>query len=75
MDSLRKIQLEQLASDDEDIALQLESEKYLDPEMEKERNAQRFEEWIEEEGARYIAPKANAPDPGELEKLSEEIDF
>jgi len=75
MDALRLRQLSQMAEADDDIRLQLESEAALDPDIEAENDRMRFIEWIEEEGRRYLAPKEKAPDPTEIEKLVEDIDF
>lgn len=75
MDALRLRQLSQMAETDDDIRLQLESEVALDPDIEAENDRMRFMEWIEEEGRRYLAPKEKAPDPDEIEKLVEDIDF
>ena len=75
MDALRLRQLSQMAETDDDIRLQLESEVALDPDIEAENDRMRLMEWIEEEGRRYLAPKEKAPDPDEIEKLVEDIDF
>ena len=75
MNALRLKQLSQMAEVDDDIRLQLESEIALDPDIEAENDRIRFMEWIEEEGLRYLAPKEKAPEPDEIEKLVEDIDF
>ena len=75
MDAQRLAHLSEMADCDEDVALQLQSEGYLDLQLEADRNRRSFEDWIEEEGRRYLAPKAEKPDREEIDKLAEEGDF
>ena len=75
MDALRLKELSEIADCNEDVADQLASEMFLDPDSEVDRNRRSFEEWIEEEGRRYLAPKAETPDAEEIDKLAEDIDF
>ena len=75
MDAQRFAHLTQIAECDDEVALQLESELALDLDIDAERRKADFDEWIEDQGNRYLAPKAAAPDPVEIEKLAEEIDF
>jgi len=75
MDAQRLALLSEMAECDEDVALQLQSEVFLDLRMERDRNSRSLEDWIEEEGRRYLAPKAEKPDKEEIDKLAEEVDF
>lgn len=65
----------EMAEGDEDVAQQFAQEAFLDPDLAKERERQKFEEWAMKEGERYIAENAPAPDQEEIDRLSDEIDF
>lgn len=75
MEMQRFRMLSEMAEGDEDIAQQLAQEAFLDPDLARDRERQKFEEWAMKEGERYISEDAPAPDKEEIDRLSDEIDF
>lgn len=75
MDAMRFTQISQNAEGGEEDLLRFRSEMALDPDMERIGMENGFLAWIEEQGDRYLAPKAAAPAPEEIDELSAEIDF
>jgi len=75
MDVMRFTQISQNAGGGDEDLLLFHSETTLDPDMERIGLENDFLAWIEEQGDRYLAPKAAAPAPEEIDELSAEIDF